>query len=182
MRDESWFERFYGRHHPAVCAYCVRRVGSVEAPDIVSQVFSVAWRRRDDLPAADRELPWLYGVARRVVGHHWRSVGRARRLAAKAGVLPAEAQPIPEVAAIETVEHEFVRTALAELRPNDREVLMLTAWEGLTHAQAGEVLGCSLAAVDKRVSRAKVRLAEKYLTLDRVEPHQMSARRGGGAA
>jgi RNA polymerase sigma-70 factor, ECF subfamily len=69
-RDERWFERLYERNRPMVCAYCVRRVGSHDAQDIVSQVFGVAWRRRDDVPSEDRELPWLYGVARRVLGHH----------------------------------------------------------------------------------------------------------------
>ena len=182
VHDEAWFERFYDRHRPQVCAYCVRRVGSVDAADVVSQVFSIAWRRRDELPPPDRELPWLYGVARRVLGHHWRSAGRARRLASRAGVLPADAPPLPEVVAVESAEHALVREALAALRPSDREVLMLTAWEGLTHAEVGEVLDCSLAAVDKRVSRAKARLAEKYHALERTESPPLSARRGGGAA
>lgn len=180
--DERTFEQFYERHQPAVCAYCVRRVGRHDGNDVVSQVFSVAWRRREELPPAGRELPWLYGVARRVLGHHWRSVGRARRLAEKAGVLPIEAPPTPDVVAAESAEHELVRAALAELRPNDREVLMLAAWEGLTHAEIGDVVGCSLAAVDKRMSRAKARLAEKYESLERTQSPPVSARKGGGAA
>lgn len=193
-RDEAWFERLYERNRLLVRAYCVRRVGSVDAQDVESQVFAVAWRRRDDVPDEDRELPWLYGVARRTLGHHWRSTARARRLAEKAGVLPVEPSPGPEVVAAATEEQALVRSALAALESSDREVLMLAAWEGLTHAQIGEVVGCSLAAADKRVTRAKTRLAERYaaLTADAAEqpdrdrrPSESSlvhARKGGGAA
>ena len=182
LRDEHWFEGLYDRHQPAVGAYCVRRAGSVDGADAAAQVFSVAWRRRDDVPAGNRELPWLYGVARRVLGHHWRSVGRARRLAEKAGVLPIDAPPTPEVVAAANAERELVRAALAGLRPGDQEVLMLTAWEGLTHAEVAEALDCSPAAVDKRVSRAKSRLADAFQKLERTQSPPVSAPRGGGAA
>jgi RNA polymerase sigma-70 factor (ECF subfamily) len=192
-RDEAWFERLYERNRPMIRAYCVRRVGSVDAQDIESQVFAVAWRRRDDVPEPDRELPWLYGVARRTLGHHWRSAARARRLVEKAGVVPTDVSPGPEVVAAATAEQALVREALAALKPADREVLLLAAWEGLTHAHIGEVVGCSLAAADKRVTRAKARLADRYASLvsatdgsDADPPASRSSlvhvRRGGGAA
>lgn len=192
-RDEAWFERLYERNQPLVRAYCVRRVGSIDAQDIESQVFAVAWRRRDDMPDQDRELPWLYGVARRTLGHHWRSTARARRLAEKAGVVPTEPSPGPEVVAAASAEHALVREALAGLKPADREVLMLAAWEGLTHAEIAEVVDCSLAAADKRVARATSRLAERYTSLVATsdgsggpppgsDSSLVPARKGGGAA
>ncbi|HEY6761705.1 MAG TPA: sigma factor-like helix-turn-helix DNA-binding protein, partial [Baekduia sp.] len=48
---------------------------------------------------------------------------------------------------------------LAALRPADRDVLMLTAWEGLDAARAAVVLGCSPEAVHTRLHRARTRLA-----------------------
>jgi DNA-directed RNA polymerase specialized sigma24 family protein len=41
-------------------------------------------------------------------------------------------------------------------------VLLLSAWEGLSHREIAEVIGCSQAAVDKRMVRAKKRLAKQY--------------------
>jgi RNA polymerase sigma-70 factor (ECF subfamily) len=169
VRDDAWFEQLYERHHRAVSAYCVRRVGHSEAPDAVGEVFAVAWRRVDDVPGDDRALPWLYGVARRVVSHHWRGARRGRRLVEKAGTVRVVPHPGPEVQTVANVEHQMVRDAAMQLRAIDREVLLLSAWEGLTHGQIAEALGCSLAAVDKRVTRAKNRLARRYESLAGVE-------------
>jgi RNA polymerase sigma-70 factor, ECF subfamily len=52
----------------------------------------------------------------------------------------------------------WLADALPRLSENDRDVLTLTAWEGLSHAEAGEVLGCSPAAVAVRLHRARGRL------------------------
>lgn len=164
-RDEAWFERLYERHHRAVWAYCVRRVGAADGPDACAQVFTVAWRRCTDVPDGERALPWLYGVARRVVSHAWRSRDRARRLAEKAGQIRVLTPPGPDAMAVTSAEHELVRSAVMTLADNDREVLLLSAWEGLTHGEIAEVIGCSRAAVDKRLARAKRRLARRYEAL-----------------
>jgi RNA polymerase sigma-70 factor (ECF subfamily) len=47
---------------------------------------------------------------------------------------------------------------LASMRPDDQELVLLSYWEGLTHAQIGELLGCSKAAVDARMHRALERM------------------------
>ena len=74
-------EDLFSAHGAAVRAYPLRRLGpgaSASADDVVSEVFAVAWRRIDVVPAG-AELPWLLGCARRVVLHVHR---RARRDAA----------------------------------------------------------------------------------------------------
>ena len=180
-RDEDWFDRLYTRHRAALLAYCARRVGPVDAHDAVSEVFSVAWRRRDDIPTAKRELPWLYGVARNVVSHHWRSDRRSRRLVEKVGAMHAPSEPGPDALVVERSEHAAVREAVAALKRTDREVLLLSAWEGLTHGEIASVVGCSQAAVDKRLARAKTRLAKQYERVN--ESHALSPARkseGGG--
>jgi RNA polymerase sigma-70 factor (ECF subfamily) len=59
-----------------VHAFARRRVAAEAVDDVVSEAFTVAWRRLDDIP--DDPLPWLLGVARNVVGTARR--GEARRL------------------------------------------------------------------------------------------------------
>lgn len=174
VRDDAWFERLYERHQRALSAYCIRRVGVADGPDVCAQVFAVAWRRAGDVPDGDRALPWLYGVARRVVSHEWRGRGRARRLAEKAGSQRIVPAPEPDVVAVESTEHQLVRDAVMTLNEMDREVLLLSAWEGLTHGEIAEALGCSQAAVDKRVARAKSRLARQYELLAGTDPGNTS--------
>ena len=74
--------------------------------------------------------------------------------------------------------------AIGRLRPVDREMLLLSAWEGLTHAEIASALGFSLAAVDKRLARAKQRLKRQYDAMYVTEPNRppASALEGGGSA
>jgi RNA polymerase sigma-70 factor (ECF subfamily) len=57
-----------------------------------------------------------------------------------------------------------VRQALDALSPDDRELVTLTAWEGLTPAQAGAALGLSPGAARTRLHRARLRLRASLTT------------------
>jgi len=144
------FREAYGEHVRAVAAFALRRVPApADADDIVSETFLVAWRRFGEAPADLR--PWLFGVARHVLRHHYRAGQRRDALSARL----AEALAVLGSAADEC---GWLADALPQLSENDRDVLTLTAWEGLSHAEAGEVLGCSAAAVAVRLHRARGRL------------------------
>jgi RNA polymerase sigma-70 factor (ECF subfamily) len=179
-RSEAWFNRLYERNHRFVLAYCLRRTGQQDADDAVSEVFAVAWRRRDDLPDGEGALPWLYGVARRVLSHQRRSAGRYRRLNEKVTRMREPPPPGPEVVVVQRQEYVEVRAAVERLREADREVLILAAWEGLSHRQIAAVLGCSQAAVDKRLVRAKKRLARQYGSQAHTSTHRPPATAEGG--
>jgi RNA polymerase sigma-70 factor (ECF subfamily) len=161
-RDEEWFVGLYRRHLAPLNAYCVRRVGAVDAADAVSRIFAIAWDRRGNLPEGANELAWLYGVARNVLRHHWRSTARSHRLVVKVSAL----RPIPDADAetivIKRAEHTTVLAALNRLTEFDQEILRLAAWEELNQREIAETIGISLAAAEKRLARAKVRLAREY--------------------
>lgn len=154
---EARFHALFSRHYPAVFGYAARRVGRDEAGDAAAEVFAVAWRRLARVPAEPEALPWLYGVARRVVANHERSANRRRRLAARAAAQapgPAPA-PGPDPAGLD------VEAALGRLSPVDREVLRLAAWEELEPAEIAAVVGCSANAASVRLHRARRHLAEE---------------------
>lgn len=69
-------------------------------------------------------------------------------------------QPIPDPAAllIEQSDRQHVRKALDRLSGDDRELITLIAWEGLTPAQAATVLDLSPATTRVRLHRARTRL------------------------
>jgi RNA polymerase sigma-70 factor (ECF subfamily) len=60
---------------------------------------------------------------------------------------------------------------LERLRPDDRELLMLIAWEGLSPTDAAASLGVSMAALSVRLHRARQRL-ESELAACNQEEHQ----------
>jgi RNA polymerase sigma-70 factor (ECF subfamily) len=147
---EERFRAAYRRHAPAVWRYLARRLGDdMLAEDLTSEVFVVAWRRRHEAPTDS--LPWLYGVARRVLANDRRAArADAARIRALADRLAA-AQPGEASGA--------VAAALAALRERDREVLMLVAWEGLAPHELAAALGCRPATARVRLHRARNRFS-----------------------
>lgn len=149
---EERFRALFARHYPAVYRYAGRRLGADEAADAAAEAFTVAWRKIGHVPAEPDTLPWLYGVARRVVANAERSRRRRHRLTARAAAGLTEEDPSSDRAG--------VLSALAGLRPADREVLRLAAWEGLGPGQIGAVLRCSPNAAAIRLHRARRRLEQ----------------------
>jgi RNA polymerase sigma factor (sigma-70 family) len=147
-------EDLFNAHGAAVRAYALRRLGpegSASADDVVSQVFTVAWRRIDAVPGG-AELPWLLGCARRVVLHVHR---QARRDAA----LVVQLEALTTGVAVPATSDPVLAEALASVGERDREALLLIAWEGLSVSEAAVALGCSRGAFAVRLHRARQRLS-----------------------
>lgn len=156
-RDEGWFTRIYAAHYPHIVNYGQRRLADVDASaELAQEVFVIAWRRRREVP--DRSLPWLYGVARRLLANHW----RARRAAPD--VLPiTDADLLQETGSSgtdATMGVADLQAALATLTDLDQEILRLVGWEELTVSEAAQVLGCTRATAAVRLHRARRRLTE----------------------
>jgi RNA polymerase sigma-70 factor (ECF subfamily) len=147
----SRVDALFREHGADVLAYALRRTDAGNAEDVVAEVFLTAWRRAERVP--DREpVLWLYAVARRVLANQRRATRRREALVDVLGTLTRRHSAVPEPGG------SPLAAALARLRPDDREVLMLTAWEGLDATQAATVLGCTPQAVHTRLHRARTRL------------------------
>lgn len=154
---ESEFRLLYQRTSTRVFGYVRRYCEPADCDDIVAEVYLVAWRRFGELP--DEPLAWLIGTARNVMGQHWRSSLRRRRLAAKAQGFREVAGPDT---ASEAVDRVAMLEALAALSAEDREILLLTGWDGFDAAGAAEVLQISASAARTRLSRARRRLVAQF--------------------
>lgn len=152
------FEALYAEHRLHVLAYCTRRVGPVDAADACSETFLVLWRRLGDLPADANTLPYLYGIAARVVSNQRRALFRRSRLDARLRALGVRPPAAPLVS-VQTAKDEEVVAAVRRLRPKDREIVMLYAWEDLPRDTIAEIMGMTRAAVDQRIHRSHRRLA-----------------------
>jgi RNA polymerase sigma factor (sigma-70 family) len=152
------FDACFRAHYADVLAYGLRRLGDrTAADDVASETFVVAWRHRDALP--DEVLPWLYGVARRVLLNERRTARRRERLDARLGAERGVSAGDPaEIVS----ERATILAAFGRLSEREREALRLAAWEGLGRDQAAAALGCSGHAYAIRLYRARRRLA-KYL-------------------
>jgi RNA polymerase sigma factor (sigma-70 family) len=154
-RDER-FRCFYQERFLDVSGFVRRRVDASDASDVIAQVFTVAWRRFDIIPAPPEDRLWLFGVARRTVASHRRSGLRRFQLYQRLfEQLGPPSSPSDDDHLLARVE-----VALGRLRQNDREVLRLILWDDLTHAEAATILGCTPNAVDLRFRRAQKRVRD----------------------
>ena len=153
------FESLYSRHRLEVLAYCARRIGPSDAADACSETFLVAWRRIEDVPAPPMTLPYLYGIAGRVLSNHFRALHRRSRLGTVLGSLGVTSPPEPADVVLQNSKNQDVVAAVRRLSPKDREIVMLYTWEELSRETIAEMMGTTKAAIDQRIHRSYRRLA-----------------------
>ncbi|KAA1427569.1 RNA polymerase sigma factor [Nocardioides antri] len=155
---EQQFRALYDGNFAAVLGYTLRRVEQpADAADVVSEVFLVAWRRLDEAPPGDGR-PWLFGIARNVLANYHRGLRRRHRLGSRLrDSLTRDVEPDP---AVGVAEWDRVRSVLLRLRPDDRELLMLVGWDGLTPTEAARVVGIAAGTARMRLARARQRFRE----------------------
>ena len=158
----SAFPELMRRHGPAVHAYLARRGGRDVADDLLSEVFLRAYSalRHYDERWADAR-PWLYGITRNVLREHWRRRSSAAGLAQVALIAPDE-DPWPDVddRLDAAARRPSLRRALTALPADDREVLLLVTWEGLTPAEVAVALGIPPGTARSRLHRARAAMRQ----------------------
>ena len=164
MAEPGTVEGLYRLHRGAILTYLIRRVEPAEdAADLLTEVFTIALRRERDIPPADEAKLWLYGVARRVLANHRRGVVRHDNAITRLGdALRDSLANEPPV----SDDVLLIRQHVAALPPDDREILMLTAWDGLTPGEAAKVLGLKPATARARLARARRRLTTNLKASD----------------
>ena len=161
QQDRRRFQALYDDHYGALVAYARRRTaGHVDAQDVVADTFTIAWRRLPEVPDGDAALPWLYGVARRVLANQRRGNQRRADLSTR---LRGQGSTAPDVEGqvVARDERRTVLAALERLRPADQEILRLAVWEELPHRDIAGVVGCSESSVAVRLHRARNRLGRE---------------------
>ncbi|GAA0950318.1 RNA polymerase sigma factor [Nonomuraea longicatena] len=175
MLDEREFSDLYDALRPQVFAYAVSRCGRQLAEEVVSETFTVAWRRRQDVPRR-AVLPWLLGVARNVIRELYRDEVRHAALAEALHGWAAEAAVAGGDVGEEVAQRAALLWALTALGDDDKEVLTLVSWHGLSSREAASVVGCSVSAFFVRLHRARRRLeaalGEESRTVRRLTPKE----------
>lgn len=160
--DPVRFAQIFDRHFDSIRRFSAARVGDSAADDVSGEVFRIAFERRESFDAnAVGALPWLYGIAANLVRRELR--GRARRYAAleRLSSRPAPAgDPLLDTASRVDAQAGLreLREALESLSDDERELLLLVAWEQLTPTEAAEALGIPPATARTRLHRARQRI------------------------
>ncbi|MER5803256.1 MULTISPECIES: RNA polymerase sigma factor [Streptomyces] len=132
------------------------------AEDVMAATFLEAWRLRDRVdPEGGSLRPWLLGIATNTARNQYRSNRRYRQAAQAAAAAELSVPDHAEDVAGRVDDRRRLATALtalATLRPPEREVIALCLGEGLDYEAAAEALGIPVGTVASRLSRARKKL------------------------
>jgi RNA polymerase sigma-70 factor (ECF subfamily) len=156
--DRGAFEVLYRRYARPVFGLALRRLGDRgRAEDAVQETFASVWRAaRSYKPERGPGGPWLYAVARNAIIDR----GRARTEPAVEAPDEPTSEPGPPEQAEASWSAWRVHRALEELSPNERSVIELAYWGGLSQSEVAEYLGIPLGTVKTRTRAALGRLAD----------------------
>jgi RNA polymerase sigma factor (sigma-70 family) len=155
------FATLFDRHASVIRDYLARRVGPQSAEDLTGETFLVAFSKRDKYDTSrPNALPWLYGIASKLVGQRRRGEVRQLRALARTGVDPVAADHADSVSARVTAQASTRRLAgaLAKLTAGERDVLLLAAWADLSYEELAAGLDIPLGTVRSRLSRARAKV------------------------
>lgn len=166
QQDDAAFAALMTRHKQWVHLFIRRYLGSGndETYDLLQETFFAAWQA---LPRYQPELPfgaWLRTIALNKCRDRSRR-HKVRRFLLGSGdeddaaLDMPDGAPGPEMQAHDAQQFARLEAAMRELPRSLKEPLLLTALEGLSHLEAGALLGISAKAVEMRVYRAREQLA-----------------------
>ena len=155
--DQASFDLLYRKYYDKV--YSIAKgilLDADEAADAVQEVFTLVYRH---LPRFDRRArfsTWLFRIAvnrsiqeSRKRKHRIRNVELTEAVDTKA---PEPAEPADP----------RIQAALAQLKPDDRALILLFYWEELSLQEISELVGCNVNAAKTRLYRAREKFRSLY--------------------
>jgi RNA polymerase sigma-70 factor (ECF subfamily) len=161
VHEPKAFSQLFERHFSMVYRFLSVRVGESSAGDLAADTFTVAFRRRADFDATRSDArPWLLGIAANLARQQRRREKRRRDTALRLFLeRPLEAEQDPHVSADpRTIE---LRAALAELAPDERDLLLLFGCVGLSYGEIAEALALPIGTVRSRIHRLRQKLRQR---------------------
>jgi RNA polymerase sigma-70 factor (ECF subfamily) len=164
LETPAEFGELFDRYATTMFRFFVRRVGPDDAGSLLGELFRIAFEKRagyDTERAVAR--PWLYGMASNLVARHRQR--EARRLAATARLvqssIPASDRYVEVDARVDASRTwTDVAKAIATLPQEERDTLLLYAWEDMPYTQIAAALEVPVGTVRSRLNRARGRVRE----------------------
>ena len=144
-------------------AYLIAR-DAADAEDSAQEGFVKAWRALGRFREGAPFRPWLLQIVANEARNRRRSAGRRAHLALRAATEEPSggAAPSPEAALLSAEQRAGLLAAVEELPEEQRTVISLRYFVGLSEQEVGEALGIPQGTVKSRTARALERLRKSY--------------------
>ena len=152
-------EQVWEAFHIPLLQFIRRRIAdTATAEDLLQDIFLKIHQHVDALKDVKRLESWIYQITRNAITDYYRSTKPTMTL--------ADVLDLPTELPADDVVTELlpcVRAMVQNLPVQDRQALILTAYQGLTQKELGERLGISFSGAKSRVQRARERLKQQLL-------------------
>jgi RNA polymerase sigma factor (sigma-70 family) len=160
--DLSKLGTLFERHHVAVFDFLSRMTGDrAAAEDLVQDVFVRVLKYRSTYRTDGRFETWLFRIVRNARADYFRARSAAGHVVDDEPDAPSR-EPGPECQLEREEDLARLQHALRLLREEQREILVLARYRGMTHEQIGDLLGIEAGAVKVRIHRALKQLREVF--------------------
>jgi RNA polymerase sigma-70 factor (ECF subfamily) len=157
--DPRAYRELVERHMRGVHAFVYRMLGSrAEAEEVCQESFLRLWKQADKFVARAKPSTWLYRVA------HNLAIDRLRRR--REGHHPGGIEEVPT--SDRPSQHLYdkqvalaVEAALAALPERQRAAISLVHYQGMSNAEAADVLGVKVRALESLLARGREQLRER---------------------
>jgi len=162
LGEPEAFGMIYDRHAATLLRFLGRRAGAKVAEGLVGELFRIAFERRRTFDASrETALPWLYGIGANLLLKHRRAEARWLRASARMAAGREAADRRSSAAVLEArLLFPRVAHAIQALPSDEREALLLFAWEELSYQSVAEALELPIGTVRSRLNRARAHLRE----------------------
>jgi RNA polymerase sigma-70 factor (ECF subfamily) len=123
--------------------------------DVAQEVFVVIHRRLRDFEGRSTAKTWLFGIVRRVIADHRRTLRRKPLGGPETFEAPSAPEQGPDASAERAERVRMLHRLLDQLDEAKREVFILAELEGLTIAEIAEALGANENTVASRLRVAR---------------------------
>jgi RNA polymerase sigma-70 factor (ECF subfamily) len=166
--DETALGRLYDRHAPAMLGVASRILrGRQDAEDLVHDVFVEAWQKAGDYDARRGSVrSWLLVRVRSRGIDRLRSLEAARR----AAMIPPGAEEDRSEPRWDGPDRERARVALAALPDEERRLVELGYYEGLSCAEMAQRVGIPIGTVKSRLAAAVAKLRRSLAAAEGASP------------
>jgi RNA polymerase sigma-70 factor (ECF subfamily) len=156
LSEPRAFEPIFDRHFDAVHRYLHRRAGREAADELAAETFAVAFGHRSTCRSTGTVLPWLYGIATNLHRRRRRAERRQLRAYSRSGVDRWAAYEDEADARLDSSSHGArLARALAAMRPQARDALLLYALADLSYEEIAEALDVPVGTVRTWLHRAR---------------------------